>query len=297
KMLDKLIAEKKKFCVIVNKIDLANFELPKKYKNLPIFYVSSLTGAGVKEVKDNLAKVFKPAQERHIIADLIDVEDIVVLVIPIDSSAPKGRIILPQVQTLREILDKNAVAMVAQNFELKYTIDNLKKKPKLVVTDSQAIMKVVKDTPKDINVTTFSILFARYKGDLEFVMKGLERLKNLQDNDKILIIEACTHHPMPEDIGRVKIPKWLIDFTKKKLNFEFFAGKEIPKNLGDYKLGIHCGGCMLTPQETRARMDIFADMDLPIVNYGIIISYIHNAFPRVLKPFPDLYEKYKNFFN
>ncbi|HPP88793.1 MAG TPA: GTP-binding protein, partial [bacterium] len=128
KMLDKLIAEKKKFCVIVNKIDLANFELPKKYKNLPIFYVSSLTGAGVKEVKDNLAKVFKPAQERHIIADLIDVEDIVVLVIPIDSSAPKGRIILPQVQTLREILDKNAVAMVAQNFELKYTIDNLKKK-------------------------------------------------------------------------------------------------------------------------------------------------------------------------
>ncbi|MBP7654022.1 [FeFe] hydrogenase H-cluster maturation GTPase HydF [Candidatus Dependentiae bacterium] len=276
-----------KIACIINKVDLnkKNIFIPDYIKQYPVFYVSSKNKTGITEIKDKLGEIFPHIKEKFIISDLIKGGDIIVLVVPIDLSAPKGRLILPQVQTIREILDSDAISIVTKERELKYTLDNLKKPPKLVITDSQAIMKVAADVPESILITTFSVLFARYKGDLKYLMTGLSALNKLKDNDKIIVIEACTHHQQPDDLGKVKIPRWLINFTGKKLKFDFFSGKEPPKNLNKYKLGIHCGGCMLNQKEMESRMDLLKNQKIPVVNYGIIISYVHNAFPRVLKPF------------
>ncbi|HPG30136.1 MAG TPA: [FeFe] hydrogenase H-cluster maturation GTPase HydF [bacterium] len=275
------------FVCVINKIDLNSkkISIPDYLNDKIIFYVSSATKKGISEIKDKLGSVFPKIKEKFIVSDLIKGGDVVVLVVPIDLSAPKGRLILPQVQTIREILDSDAVAVVSKERELRYALDNLKNPPKLVITDSQAIMKVAADVPESVPLTTFSVLFARYKGDLDYLISGLSALEKLKDNDKIIIIEACSHHQQADDLGRVKIPRWLSNFTGKKLQFDFFSGKEPPKNLKNYKLGIHCGGCMLNQKEMETRMDLLKLQKIPVVNYGIIISYVHNAFPRVLKPF------------
>lgn len=275
------------FACVINKIDLNSkkISIPDYLNDKIIFYVSSATKKGISEIKDKLGSVFPKIKEKCIVSDLIKGGDVVVLVVPIDLSAPKGRLILPQVQTIREILDSDAVAVVSKERELRYALDNLKNPPKLVITDSQAIMKVAADVPESVPLTTFSVLFARYKGDLDYLISGLSALEKLKDNDKIIIIEACSHHQQADDLGRVKIPRWLSNFTGKKLQFDFFSGKEPQKNLKNYKLGIHCGGCMLNQKEMETRMDLLKLQKIPVVNYGIIISYVHNAFPRVLKPF------------
>jgi [FeFe] hydrogenase H-cluster maturation GTPase HydF len=287
--INNLIKNNQKFIIVINKSDLNNkIKIPNQYSNLPIFYVSSKTNKGIEQVKQKLGELFPKEIEKKIIADLVNKGDTVILVVPIDSSAPKGRLILPQVQTLRELLDYDCIAVVTKETDLKSALKNLSVPPKLVVTDSQAIEKVAADTPENIMLTTFSILFARYKGDLNYLINGIKILDKLENNDKIIVLEACTHHAMPEDIGRVKIPKWLTDFTGKKLKFDFFAGKEIPDNLEQYTLGIHCGGCMLNQKQMETRIEQFKKLGLPVLNYGIIISYLHNAFPRVLKPIPNV---------
>lgn len=219
---------------------------------------------------------------------MVKAGDTVILVTPIDSSAPKGRLILPQVQTLRELLDLHCNAIICQPEELKSTIDNLKTKPKLVITDSQVFGRVSKDVPEDINLTSFSILFARYKGDLEILVKGAAALKNIKDGDKILISEGCTHHRQCGDIGTVKLPKWISEYTGKNITFDFTSGGDFPENLSDYAMVVHCGGCMLNQREMAYRINSAKAESTPIVNYGVLIAHIHGILRRSLSPFENL---------
>ncbi len=209
------------------------------------------------------------------------------LVVPIDLGAPKGRLIMPQVQTIRESLDEDAIVVVTKDKELRATLDKLKALPKLVVTDSQAIMKVTADVPDEILLTTFSILMARYKGDLTEYVKGIEKMENLQDGDKVLVAEACSHHAQEDDIGRVKIPRWLRLHTRKQLEIDVKSGNDFPENLNEYQLIIHCGGCTLTRKMMQTRIKQAKYSGVPIVNYGVAISYMQGALPRALEPFPE----------
>jgi len=222
-----------------------------------------------------------------LVGDLIKQGDIIVLVVPIDLGAPKGRLILPQVQTIREALDEDAVAIVVKDKELRSTLERLKEKPALVVTDSQAIMRVAADVPNDVKLTTFSILMARYKGDLDIFVSGVKEIDNLENGDKVLIAEACTHHEQEDDIGRVKIPRWIKNYSKKNINFKVNSGHDFPEDVSKYKLIVHCGGCMLTQKSMQTRIHQAKYLNKPIVNYGLLISYMHGAFPRVLEPFPE----------
>lgn len=212
----------------------------------------------------------------------------VVLVIPIDESAPKGRLILPQQQTMRDILDSNCSFIACQDTELKSTLASLAKKPKIVVTDSQVFEKVAKDVPEDILLTSFSILFARYKGNLEELVKGSEVLSNLTDSSRVLISEGCTHHRQCNDIGTVKFPKWIEEFTNSKPQFTFSSGAEFPSDLSKFDLIIHCGGCMVTEQEMKYRLEEAKKANVPIVNYGVAISTMHGILKRSLKPFNEI---------
>ena len=223
-----------------------------------------------------------------IVGDLLNPSDFVVLVVPIDKAAPKGRLILPQQQTIRDILEANANAIVLKENELKNTLKNLGKKPKLVITDSQVFSKVSADTPKDILLTSFSILFARYKGDLKETVKGVKTLEDLKDNDTILISEGCTHHRQCDDIGTVKIPKWITKYTNKKINFEFSTGREFPYDLSKYKMIVHCGGCTLNEREMKYRVKCAQDQNIPFTNYGILIAYTQGILKRTLEPFSDI---------
>ena len=207
------------------------------------------------------------------------------MVIPIDESAPKGRLILPQQQTMRDILDSNCSFMACQETELEAALQALSKKPKLVITDSQVFEKVAKIVPEDILLTSFSILFARYKGNLEELVKGAKVLENLTDNSKVLIAEGCTHHRQCNDIGTVKMPKWIEEYTGSKPHFTFVSGTEFPSNLSEFDLIIHCGGCMLTEQEMQYRIETTKNAKIPMVNYGIAISTMHGILERSLKPF------------
>jgi [FeFe] hydrogenase H-cluster maturation GTPase HydF len=211
----------------------------------------------------------------------------IVLVVPIDSGAPRSRLIKPQAQALREVLDNDAVAIVVKETELHEALNTFKNNPELVVTDSQAIMKVMQDVPVDVKLTTFSILMARSKGNLPDFVHGLKRIEELSNGDKILIAEACTHHAQGEDIGTIKIPKWLESHLGKKFEFTFIHGMDFPSNLSEYKLIIHCGGCMLTRKAMQVRMKEAKLLDVPLVNYGVLISYLHGAIPRVIEPFEE----------
>ncbi|MBQ6016512.1 MAG: [Clostridiales bacterium] len=276
------------YIVAYNKADLKETVSAGKPNEI---YVSSVTGKNIDELKEMIARagLQKPAAT-PLISDLIEAGDTVVLVIPIDSSAPKGRIILPQQQVLREVLDSHALAYIAQDSDLKELLENLKTKPKLVVTDSQVFGKVSKIVPEDIKLTSFSILLARHKGFLESAVRGVKAIETIEDGDTILISEGCTHHRQCEDIGTYKIPKWLKEYTGKKFNIVTTSGLSFADDLSRYKMIIHCGGCMLNDREMMYRTKCANDCGIPMTNYGTAIAYMHGILWRSLEVFPDLLE-------
>lgn len=287
-------AKKNKVPVIavVNKIDLypnASVEKLNTGLNIPIIAVSALNGQGIHELKMAMIKSApKDWMSPTILGDLISPGDVVVLVTPIDLAAPKGRLILPQVQTIRDILDNDAMAIVVKERELKAALASLKDKPRLVVTDSQAFLKVAADTPKDVSMTSFSILFARYKGNLKALVEGANAIKNLVPGDKVLVAEACTHHRVEDDIGTVKIPRWLNQIVGGPLDFKWASGIELPPDLHDYKLIIHCGACMINRKEMLHRLVSAEQSGVPIVNYGVLIAYVLGILKRATAPFTDI---------
>ena len=279
-----------RYIVVVNKIEFGvNPELLSalKNKNVTHFEVSCKEKIGFETLKAEIICALPQEPERQLIGDLIKKGDVLVLVVPIDPGAPKGRIIKPQAQALREALDKKTISIVVQHTELTEALNSLKNPPDLVVTDSQAIMKVAADVPEGIKVTTFSILMARLKGDLPVFVNGLKKVEELQNGDKVLISEACTHHAQKDDIGTIKIPNWLRKHTGKQLEFDVTHGFDFPENITQYKLIVHCGGCMLTRKSMQVRLKQVKLMDIPIVNYGVLISYLHGAIPRALEPFSE----------
>lgn len=288
----KRIHEKEIPCVIVvNKSDICpncNLEdLPLPDSDSAIL-VSSKTGEHIHELKELLAQqASQDTIQKSIVADLLNPLDFVVLVVPIDSAAPKGRLILPQQQTIRDILEAKASAIVVQETELAETLTSLGKKPKMVITDSQVFKKVSAVTPDDILLTSFSILFARYKGNLKTLVDGASALDPLKDGDRILISEGCTHHRQCNDIGTVKLPNWIRSYTKKEVEFEFTSGTEFPLDLSSYKMIVHCGGCMLNEREMKYRLKCAEDAKIPITNYGTCIAYINGILNRSLEPVKD----------
>lgn len=248
--------------------------------------ISAKTGFQIKELKEKIAHLAVPQEnERQVVGDLLKPLDLVVLVVPIDSAAPKGRLILPQQQTIRDILEAHAVSVVVREHELKETLERLGRKPAMVITDSQAFARVSADTPREIPLTSFSILFARYKGNLDTVVQGAEAIEQLQDGDKVLISEGCTHHRQCDDIGSVKIPRWLKTYTGKQLEIQLSSGTEFPEELSEYKLIIHCGGCMLNEREMKYRLKCARDQGVPITNYGTAIAYMQGILGRSVEIF------------
>jgi len=255
--------------------------------NTPVVAVSALKKQGIKELKNAIISVIPEAEDKFkIVGDLINPGDFVVLVTPIDKAAPKGRLILPQQQTIRDILESDAMAVVTKEYELRETLNNLVNKPKLVITDSQVFLKVAADTPKDVLMTSFSILFARQKGDLTEFIKGAKAIETLKDGDKVLIAEGCTHHRQSDDIGSVKIPRWIRQRTGKQIEFEFSAGITFTEDVKKYALIVHCGACMMNRTGMLSRVERAKDLKVPIVNFGILIAYIQGLLPRALEPFP-----------
>ena len=251
--------------------------------------VSARTGFGIEELKEKIAGLaVKSGPEGRIVGDLLKTSDFVVLVVPIDSAAPKGRLILPQQQTIRDILEAGAVSIVIKETEVTQTLQELGKKPALVITDSQVFAGVSKDTPEEIPLTSFSILFARYKGNLRTAVRGAAAIDTLQEGDKILISEGCTHHRQCDDIGSVKLPRWLREYTKKQLSLTFTSGTEFPEDLTDYKLIIHCGGCMLNEREMKYRLKCAADQHIPMTNYGTAIAHMQGILRRSVQIFPEV---------
>lgn len=292
-ILDKF-KEKKPIIVVLNKRDtLENNDHEKIATSLqealgtPVVAVSALMKKGIKELKNAIISVIPEEDDKFkIVGDLINPGDFVVLVTPIDKAAPKGRLILPQQQTIRDILESDAIAIVTKEFELRETLNNLAKKPKLVITDSQVFLKVAADTPKDILMTSFSILFARQKGDLPEFIKGAKAIEKLKDGDKVLIAEGCTHHRQSDDIGSVKIPRWIRQRTGKQIEFEFSAGATFTDDIKKYALIVHCGACMMNRTGMLNRVENAKYHSVPIVNYGILIAYVQGLLPRALEPFP-----------
>lgn len=275
------------YLIVYNKVDLLTQDCVTTENEIS---VSTTANTTINELKEMLCKRYPTKEnDRRIIGDLLDPSDFVILVVPIDKAAPKGRLILPQQQTIRDILDSNATAIVVKEYELKETLENLNKKPKIVITDSQVFAKVNADTPNDILLTSFSILFARYKGDLKTVVQGAKVIDSLKDGDKILISEGCTHHRQCDDIGTVKLPRFIKNYTKKEFQFEFTSGMGFPDDLSQYKLIIHCGGCMLNEREMKYRIACANDLSIPITNYGILIAYMQGILKRSVKPFPNIY--------
>jgi len=279
----------KPYLLIANKIDLVSEikSFDEIFKKDKIHFVSSTNKDGFEDLKKVIGTTLKIEEEKfRIVGDLINPGDFIVLVTPIDKAAPKGRLILPQQQTIRDILESDAIAIVTKEHELRETLDKLGTKPKMVITDSQAFLKVSADTPKDIMLTSFSILFARNKGDLEELVKGAKAIDRLENGDKILVSEGCTHHRQSDDIGTVKIPRWLRQYTGKDFEFVYSSGYSFPKDMEDVKLVIHCGACMLNKSEMMYRIKEVKEKGIPIVNYGVLISYVQGIFDRALDPFP-----------
>lgn len=297
-----LLQEAKKrglpFFVVLNKTDLLadKKQIEEKEKEIAqalsipldvIVAVSADKNEGIHVLKEKLANGIPKEQERPLIHDLLSPGDLVVLVVPIDSAAPKGRLILPQQQVIRDSLEVGAVPVVTRDSELAQALSSLGKKPRLIVTDSQVFGAVAKIVPKDIPLTSFSILMARYKGDLEVQIAGAKAIETLQDGDTVLISEGCTHHRQCDDIGTVKMPRWIKEYTGKDLQFAFTSGGEFPKDLSPYAMVVHCGGCTLPLQEMRYRISYGAKQEVAITNYGVMIAYIHGILPRVTEIFVD----------
>ena len=277
-------AKEIRYIIVYNKSDLL--------ENIPTagpqeIYVSALKKEGIFELKERIASLKGMNQEKHIVADLINPGDFIVLVVPIDSAAPKGRLILPQQQVLRDILDAGAMAVVTRESELEQTLQGKKKNPALVITDSQVFQTVAAIVPKDIKLTSFSVLMAKYKGLLDAAAPGAAAIEQLRDGDTVLIAEGCTHHRQCDDIGTVKIPRWLRKYTGKDIRIETCSGTEFPEDLSPYAMVIHCGGCMLNEREVRYRTKCAVDQGVPITNYGTFIAYVNGILKRSLEVFPE----------
>lgn len=298
KALLKRIREKKiPYVIAVNKKELAAPDALEKIvdelssEDGEIIAVSAAAGEGIDELKEQIAATVDTEEpERYIVRDLLKPSDMAVLVVPIDKAAPKGRLILPQQQTIRDILEADAVSVVVKETELKNVLGQFQNKPKMVITDSQAFEKVAADTPEDILLTSFSILFARYKGDLAAVVKGVTALDTLEDGDAILISEGCTHHRQCDDIGTVKLPRWIREYTGKEIRIETTSGTEFPDDLTKYKMIVHCGGCMLNEREMKYRLKCAEDQGVPMTNYGITIAYMKGILKRSVEVFPEIFE-------
>lgn len=295
RLIKRINAKKIPLLIVINKCETINEDKKTAYQALlpngKLLFVSAEQKLNIFELKEAIAQTV-PADENkaQIVADLLSPSDFVVLVVPIDSAAPKGRLILPQQQTIRDILKADAAAIVVKENELTNTLQNLGKRPKLVITDSQVFKKVAAETPADILLTSFSILFARYKGNLQTSVQGVTALESLEDGDKILVGEGCTHHRQCDDIGTVKLPRWIKEYTGKNPEFIFTSGTEFPLDLSPYKMIIHCGACMLNEREMQYRIKYAADQNIPFTNYGITIAYINGILKRTVEPFPQIYK-------
>ncbi|WP_288752326.1 [FeFe] hydrogenase H-cluster maturation GTPase HydF [uncultured Phascolarctobacterium sp.] len=295
RLIKRINAKKIPLLIFINKCETINEDKKTAYQALlpngKLLFVSAEQQLNIFELKEAIAQTV-PADENkaQIVADLLSPSDFVVLVVPIDSAAPKGRLILPQQQTIRDILEADAAAIVVKENELTNTLQNLGKRPKLVITDSQVFKKVAAETPADILLTSFSILFARYKGNLQTAVQGVTALENLEDGDKILVGEGCTHHRQCDDIGTVKLPRWIKEYTGKNPEFIFTSCTEFPLDLSPYKMIIHCGACMLNEREMQYRIKCAADQNIPFTNYGITIAYINGILKRTVEPFPQIYK-------
>ena len=287
KQLLALIQEKElPYLIIYNKSDLLE-KIPKEEEHS--IYISALEKIGIQECKEKLAhQISTEDMTLQIVGDLLNPGDLAVLVIPIDSAAPKGRLILPQQQVIRDILEAGAAAVTVRNTELARTLQNLEGKVRMVITDSQAFEEVAAIVPKEIPLTSFSILMARFKGYLETAVKGIQAVDSLKDGDRVLISEGCTHHRQCEDIGTVKLPNWLLKYTGKDLKFEWSSGREFKEDLSPYAMVIHFGGCMLNEREVKYRMKCAVDQGVPFTNYGIAIAYMKGILQRSIEPIPNL---------
>ena len=282
-VLEQFQAKKLPYLIVYNKCDLG---MPQEVLE-PSICVSSNDPNDIHKLKERIASL-TPVEDNkmRIVADLLEPGDFVVLVVPIDKAAPKGRLILPQQQTIRDILEADATAIVVKEHELRETLQNLGKRPKMVITDSQVFAKVSADTPQDILLTSFSILMARYKGILHTAVKGVKALESLQDGDTVLISEGCSHHRQCDDIGTVKLPRWIREYIKKEVQFEFTSGTQFPDELTKYHMVVHCGGCTLNEREMKYRLSCAVDEGVPMTNYGILIAYIQGILKRSVQPFP-----------
>ena len=295
RLIKRINAKKIPLLIVINKCETINEDKKTAYQALlpngKLLFVSAEQKLNIFELKEAIAQTV-PADENkaQIVADLLSPSDFVVLVVPIDSAAPKGRLILPQQQTIRDILKADAAAIVVKENELTNTLQNLGKRPKLVITDSQVFKKVAAETPADILLTSFSILFARYKGNLQTSVQGVTALESLEDGDKILVGEGCTHHRQCDDIGTVKLPRWIKEYTGKNPEFIFTSGTEFPLDLSPYKMIIHCGACMLNEREMQYRIKCAVDQNIPFTNYGITLAYINGILKRTVEPFPQIYK-------
>lgn len=278
------------YIICINKIDLADIDTIKNEifskfasKDVCIMGVSAKNNEGFYELREAIASYYKEADEKHVVSDLLEENDTIVLVVPIDEAAPKGRLILPQQQVIRDALEKGVTVVVTRDTELDKTLNKLAKPPKAVITDSQAFNYVSKIVPEDVYLTSFSILMARYKGDLDWQIDGAKAIEKLKDGSKVLISEGCTHHRQCGDIGTVKLPKWIKEYTNKEIHFEFTSGTEFPEDLSGYDLIVHCGGCTLNEKEMKYRIQKARECGVSITNYGVLISYINGILERSVR--------------
>ena len=294
-LISRFIHKKIPYLIVYNKIDLLTdqevYDLAFSTRKEEVL-VSVAANMNIHELKEKIASMKPEDSHKYpLIGDLINPEDLVILVVPIDKAAPKGRLILPQQQTIRAVLERGGLSLVVRDTELKSTLELFRSqgiKTKLVVTDSQAFARVSKDTPEDITLTSFSILFSRYKGELDAQLLGVNALSTVKDGDRILISEGCTHHRQCDDIGTYKLPKWIREYTGKEPVFEFTSGTEFPDDVTSYKMVIHCGGCMLNEREMKYRIACCQDQNVPITNYGIAIAQMTGILKRSLEPFPEM---------
>jgi [FeFe] hydrogenase H-cluster maturation GTPase HydF len=297
--LGEFVAQGTPVIVVFNKVDLneppASVIDELQAKGVPVVRTAATSGAGILDFRqallDNAPDDF--VNNPSILADLVGPGEIAVLVVPIDKEAPKGRLIMPQVQSIRDLLDNDAYCMVVKERELRTALENLRKPPKLVVTDSQAFLKVAADTPREVPLTSFSILFSRFRGDLLSQVQGTLAIDSLRTGDRVLIAEACSHHPIAEDIGRVKIPRWLTQYVGGKLEFTHVQGHDFPEDPSPYKLVVHCGACTVNRREVLSRIMRCRQAGVPFTNYGLTIAYSLGIFERALEPFPAALEVYR----
>ena len=293
-LLEKFRARAIPVIVVANKSDVARAEGRAWFRDKPFVAVSALTGQGMDDLRRRILDAAPGQWEPPFLRDLVKVGDVVVLVVPIDTGAPKGRLIMPQVKALRDALDAGAMPLSCRESELPAALRVLRQTPALVVTDSQAFSLVASVVPDDVLLTSFSILSARQKGDLPGLVEGVLAVPGLRPGDRVLIAESCSHHPLQDDIGRIKLPRWLNEYAGGGLKIETVPGSSYPDDLSAYKLVVHCGACTLNRREMLRRQGLPAQAGVPMTNYGVLISFLKNVFPRALRPFPDLYARFEN---